>query len=245
MPDHKLLIDLGNTRVKWAWAHDDEVDTDSAGQGDEAGFERVIREAGGSPPAGILLSSVAGEERTRRIVDACGQRWNTPVRRLHSRAAQGGVRCAYADPSRLGVDRWLALVGAVAAYGKPVVVWDLGTAATLDAVNTAGQHVGGLILPGPETMRTSLAAKTKLNVPESLEGVDRLRPGRDTRECIACGIMAAQVGAVLVFLEQVVESESAAPRLVITGGGAAAVRPLLERDSIHDPWLVFRGMLVD
>lgn len=245
MPDRKLLIDLGNTRVKWAWAQGGEVDTDSAGQGDEAAFERACRDAGEPAPGEILLSSVAGEERTRRIVDACGQLWNAPVRRLLTRAEQGGVRCAYADPSRLGVDRWLALVGAVAAYGKPVVVWDLGTAATLDAVNAAGQHVGGLILPGPETMRTSLAAKTKLNVPESLDGVDPLRPGRDTRECIAFGIMAAQVGAVRVFLEQIAERGTAAPRLVVTGGGAAAVRPLLERECIHDPWLVFRGMLVD
>ncbi|MDX1380662.1 MAG: type III pantothenate kinase [Xanthomonadales bacterium] len=245
MPDRTLLIDLGNTRVKWAWSRSGAVDTDSAGQGDEAAFERACREAGGPAPGEILLSSVAGERRTQCIVDACGQLWNAPVRRLRSRARQGGVRCAYADPARLGVDRWLALVGAVAAYGKPVVVWDLGTAATLDAVNVAGQHLGGLILPGPETMRTSLAARTKLNVPVSLEGVDHLRPGCDTRECIAFGIMAAQVGAVRVFLEQIAEPETAAPRLVVTGGGAATVRPLLERDSIHDPWLVFRGMLVD
>lgn len=245
MPDRKLLIDLGNTRVKWAWARDGEVDTDSSGQGDPAEFERVHLEKEGLAPAEVLLSSVAGEERTRRIADVCGQLWNAPVRRLRSRARQGGVRCAYTDPSRLGVDRWLALVGAVAAYGKPVVVWDLGTAATLDAVDAAGQHLGGLILPGPETMRTSLAAKTELNVPASLEGVEYLRPGRDTRDCIAYGIMAAQVGAVRVFLEQVAESESAVPRLVVTGGGAAALRPLLDRECIHDPWLVFRGMLVD
>jgi type III pantothenate kinase len=245
MPDRKLLIDLGNTRVKWSWARDGEVDTDSSGQGDPAEFERFHLEKEGLAPAEVLLSSVAGEERTRRIADVCGQLWTAPVRRLRSRARQGGVRCAYTDPSRLGVDRWLALVGAVAAYGKPVVVWDLGTAATLDAVDAAGQHLGGLILPGPETMRTSLAAKTKLNVPESLEGVDHLRPGCDTRECIAFGIMAAQVGAFRVFVEQIAEPETAAPQLVVTGGGAAALRPLLDRECIHDPWLVFRGMLVD
>jgi len=245
MPDSRLLIDLGNSRVKWAWAGDGQLDPDSAGQGGDADFERACRAAGGPEPAEILLSSVAGEERTRHVIDLCARRWNAPVRRLRSRAEQGGVRCAYADPARLGVDRWLALVGAVAKYGKPVAVWDVGTAATLDAVDRDGQHLGGLILPGPETMRTSLAEKTKLNVPGSLEGVMRLRPGRDTRECIAHGIMTAQVGAVRVFFEYVVDPGSTAPRLVVTGGGAAAARPLLGRDSIHDPCLVFRGMLVD
>ena len=245
MPESRLLIDLGNSRVKWAWARDRQLDTDSAGQGDEDALERACSETGRSAPAEILVSSVAGEERTESVVGRCARLWSAPVRRLRSRAEQGGVRCAYADPSRLGVDRWLALVGAVAAYGKPVVVWDLGTAATLDAVNAVGQHVGGLILPGPETMRTSLAAKTKLNVPERLEGVDRLHPGRDTRECIVFGILAAQLGAVRVFLEQIAKPGAVAPPLVVTGGGAAALRPLLERETIHDPWLVLRGMLVD
>ena len=245
MPDRKLLIDLGNTRVKWAWAEAGELLADTAGQGDEAEFEGVLRERGGPAPGEVLLSSVAGEERTRRVVEACARLWNAPVQRLRSRAEQGGVRCAYADPSRLGVDRWLALVGAVAAYGKPVVVWDLGTAATLDAVDATGQHLGGLILPGPETMRTSLAEKTGLKVPESLDGVQRLSAGRATRECIANGLLAAQVGAAQWFLQWVAAQTSSLPTLVVTGGAAGLARTLLDRENIHDHWLVFRGMLVD
>jgi type III pantothenate kinase len=248
MPDRKLLIDLGNTRVKWSWARDGEVDTDSSGQGDPAEFERVHLEKEGLAPAEVLLSSVAGEERTRRIADVCGQLWTAPVRRLRSRARQGGVRCAYTDPSRLGVDRWLALVGAVAKYGKPVAVWDVGTAATLDAVDRDGQHLGGLILPGPELMRTGLAERTKLNVPASLEVLQRLRPGRDTHECIVHGILAAQVGAAQWFLREGATPTTGLPRLVVTGGAAELVHRVMQRekwDSIHDPWLVFRGMLVD
>jgi type III pantothenate kinase len=248
MPETRLLIDLGNTRVKWAWAHaaerGAELDTDSAGQGDEAEFERACRETGRPAPAEILLASVAGEERAQGIIDTCAGLWNATVRRLRTRAEQGGVRCAYAEPSRLGVDRWLALVGAVAQYGKPVAVWDVGTAATLDAVDADGQHLGGLILPGPEIMRISLGEKTRLNVPASLEGIRQLRPGRGTRECIAHGILAAQVGAARWFLQEVAAETSGLPTLVVTGGGAELVRQALERDSIHDPWLVFRGMLM-
>jgi type III pantothenate kinase len=248
MPESCLLIDLGNTRVKWAWAHDGEPDPVSAGQGDEAGFERACLAAGQPAPTEILLSSVAGEERTRRVVGLCARLWNAPVRRLRARAEQGGVRCAYADPSRLGVDRWLALVGAVAKYGKPVAVWDVGTAATLDAVDRDGQHLGGLILPGPELMRTGLAERTKLNVPASLEVLQRLRPGRDTHECIVHGILAAQVGAAQWFLREGATPTTGLPRLVVTGGAAELVHRVMQRekwDSIHDPWLVFRGMLVD
>ena len=143
----------------------------------------------------------------------------------------------------LGVDRWLAIAGAVARHGKPVVIWDLGTATTLDAVDQTGQHLGGMIYPGPATMLGSLGRETKLRVPPNLE-TSAISPGWSTRSCISNGVFAAQVGALNQFLRKVSEQMSQEPALVVTGGAANWVLPLLDFKTIHDPWLVFRGMLV-
>ena len=116
--------------------------------------------------------------------------------------AGGGVRNAYDEPGKLGVDRWLAIVGAVARYGIPVVVWDLGTASTLDAVDTSGRHLGGMIYPGPATMAASLTRDTRLIVPPDLEGAST-DPGQSTSSCIQNGVFGAQIGALNMFLRSV------------------------------------------
>ena len=143
----------------------------------------------------------------------------------------------------LGIDRWLAIVGAVARHGKPVVIWDLGTATTLDAVDETGLHLGGMIYPGPATMLDSLSTDTKLRVPPNLES-SSVTPGRSTAACICNGVYAAQVGALNQFLRNISERMVGEPRLAVTGGAASQILPLLDFQYIHDPWLVFRGMLV-
>ena len=124
-----------------------------------------------------MLSSVAGAAATQELADFCESQWALKPQRLVSKEQGGGVRNGYPEAGKLGVDRWLAIVGAVTHHGKPVVIWDLGTATTLDAVDQTGQHIGGMIYPGPATMLRSLASETKLMVPEDLAGTD-LAPGR-------------------------------------------------------------------
>jgi type III pantothenate kinase len=243
-PERRLLIDVGNSRVKWVWAHDQAIDGASCGQGDVEALERACL-AATDAPSEVLMSSVAGGERTARIAGLCQSRWGLAVRALESRAEQGGVRNAYADPTQLGVDRWLALVGAVAHHGKPLVVWDLGTATTLDVVDSKGQHLGGWILPGPGTMLDSLSQDTELAVPAGLEDAGTLEPGQSTADCIRRGVLAAQIGALNQFMKHISPRMGEDPTLVATGGAAPALLPLLDFAPVHDPWLVFRGMLMD
>jgi type III pantothenate kinase len=242
MAERLLLIDQGNTRLKWLWAVDGELQPASAGRG---GFDvfRKACEAAGQAPGGVRFSSVAGRASREAVISLCRDRWGVSAERLVSRAEQGGVRSGYENPESLGVDRWLAIVGAVREHGKPVVVWDLGTAATLDAVAADGRHLGGLILPGPLTMMESLRRDTELPVPEAPENAV-LQPGRNTAEAITNGVLAAQVGALNQFLKGTAGALGGDPSLVITGGGGALLLPYLDFHCIHDPWLVFRGMLV-
>ena len=243
MTDVKLLIDQGNTRLKWVLARDGEVNEESAGQGDLEAFMQTFRPQTSIHPGSVLLSSVAGREDAHALADFCESRWGLKAQMLESTEQRGGVRNAYREPKMLGVDRWLAIVGAVARHGKPVVIWDLGTATTLDAVDQSGQHLGGMIYPGPATMLDSLGRDTKLTVPPNLEH-SAVTPGRSTSSCISNGVYAAQVGALNQFLRNVSEEMGGAPMLVVTGGAASQILSLLGFECIHDPWLVFRGMLV-
>jgi type III pantothenate kinase len=245
MSETRLLIDIGNSRIKWSWARGGELETERAGQGDFAALERACRPADASRPIEVLLASVAGADRVRQVAELCKVRWDLAPRILYSREEQGGVRNGYAEPAQLGVDRWLAVVGAVAVYGKPVVVWDLGTATTLDAVDGSGQHLGGWILPGPSTMLDSLAQDTRLKVPVEPGEATVIEPGHSTAECIRRGVLAAQVGALNQFMKQVEHRSGEKPRLVVAGGAADAVLGHQRIEYTRDPWLVFRGMLVD
>lgn len=246
MSEARLLVDLGNSRVKWLWARGTEPDLASAGVGDLWAFEQACRARGGARPAAVLMASVAGAARTGQVADFCAGLWDVRPTPLSAQAESHGVRNGYDEPTRLGVDRWLAIVGAVQQYGKPVVVWDLGTATTLDAVDGAGRHLGGWILPGPTTMLESLDRQTTLRAALRLDSLAAIEPGRTTADAIRGGVLAAQVGALQRFLGQLADRIGHHPRLVVTGGAAPMVTPMLtsglDVEFIADPWLVFRGM---
>ncbi|MFC1720057.1 type III pantothenate kinase [Pseudomonadota bacterium] len=237
-----LLIDQGNTRLKWMLARNAELLVEHAGQGGFRAFADACKTGGLPRPGSILLSSVAGIEAAQELADFCAAQWGLNVHRLQSGAQGGGVHNAYAEPEKLGIDRWLAIIGAVGRYGKPVVIWDLGTATTLDAVDETGQHLGGMIYPGPATMLRALDRDTRLRVPERLAGA-AIAPGRSTSSCIENGVFAAQLGALNQFLRHTTEALGREPKLIVTGGAAGEILPLLDFEHIHDPWLVFRGML--
>ena len=247
MADSWLLVDQGNTRLKWLFARGGRIQKETVGRGD---FEAFSQAVSGAAPERVLFSSVAGEDAAEQVTLFSQTAWGLEAERLRSRAKQGGVRNAYAEPQMLGVDRWLAIVGAVARHGRPVVVWDLGTAATLDAVDAAGRHLGGLILPGPRTMLQSLRRDTRLTVPEDQDvpaviGAASRIVGTSTAECISRGVFAAQLGAFERFVGRLGKSLGGDPVVVVTGGAAEPLLPLLDFELVYDPWLVFRGMLVE
>ena len=172
---------------------------------------------------------------------------------LRAPARQAGIINAYSEPASLGMDRWLAMLAAAQAVGLPVVVMDIGTATTLDAVDRQGQHLGGQIFPGPQTMLESLGQAPGLAFDgDALALFSELKlqqgpgaaAGKDTITCILQGIRSAQQGALHQFVEYVRAVTGEDPGLVACGGGAAVI--LSQSDvKIHlDPWLVFKGMLI-
>jgi len=246
-----LLIDMGNTRLKWVVARDGDILEHSFGRGNPADFFEAFQALPGRPEH-LLLSSVAGKMATGEFVDHCADRLAIKVNLLTSQKECAGILSGYEDATALGVDRWLAIIGAAHCHGMPVVVMDLGTATTLDAVDSGGRHLGGLILPGPALMLESLARATAMQVPERFKIAAELprltrtpgvAPARSTSSAIQEGVFAAQIGALNQFIRNVSMEMDTEPKLVLTGGAAEGILRRLENAPVFDRWLVFKGML--
>ncbi|MDP2694238.1 MAG: type III pantothenate kinase [Gallionella sp.] len=152
----KLLIDAGNTRIKWAlvdegtWLRSGVLPVGQAGELSQqfAGLEGIRQ---------VWASNVAGEEIAQHIRAACG---SIQPRFIVAQEVQCGVRNGYSSPAQLGSDRWAALIAAWHLVRGTCLVVNSGTATTVDALSAKGEFIGGLILPGVELMRRSLCAAT-------------------------------------------------------------------------------------
>lgn len=238
----KLLLDLGNSRLKWgAWDNGVWRAEGSRVLGDEAPDE-IARWLQSLPqPEGIWLASVAADERAGRVMQACQNAFGISPVRVRTPASACGMRCAYAEPSRLGIDRWLAVLGAFREFGGPAVVFDCGTAITVDAVTGEGQHLGGLIIPGMSLMRRALYS-TASGIPDEGEGDVGLL-ARDTRSAVTGGTLYAAVAFVQHIAAELQGHLGKETRLVLTGGDADRLAPLLQAHFEMRPRLVLEGLL--
>jgi type III pantothenate kinase len=243
-----LLIDIGNTRVKWALMSSSRMSRMSAvvHGGDAAAMRAVIRRA----PRGvrrIVAVNVVGAKFERALATSAKARFDVRPEFIRSEREACGVRNGYRDPWRLGVDRWVGAIGAHAlAPGKAVLVANIGTALTLDGVSADGQHLGGAIVPGPDFMVESLLAGT--------HGIRRRARGdaASVRRLFAANTAGAIQGgarfAAAALIERAVGEAKIAtgerPVLLLTGGGAGALAGLIRVRSQTIPDLVLRGLAV-
>lgn len=225
------LLDAGNTRLKAShWS----------GQGDIGDVE-VVDYAQLSawaerlaPGERVVISSVASpdrEQQLRRVLPPHTQWVRTPKEGL-------GIRCAYSDHRKWGVDRWLALAAAYAQQGDACGVISIGTAMTFDLCDAGGQHLGGWIAPGPQALLEALGPRTALPQPAELQqGLQHLAV--DTEPALLSGAMQCALGA----LERA-QAQAEAKPLFLTGGGQPYLQPLLPPHlQMHaKPHLVLAGL---
>ena len=163
----KLLVDIGNSRMKWAWLDKDGLANPGSmphgGQVPRQALDAV--RATGHRPAAILVASVVVPALTTAIVESLRQALAASVLIAQTEAAAAGVRNGYVEPRQLGVDRWLAMLAAFARYKTAVCVVDAGTALTVDAVAPDGRHLGGMMVPGPALMRSSVGRRDRWHRP--------------------------------------------------------------------------------
>ena len=243
-----LLVDLGNSRVKWARLEAGGPGAQSAAA--YAGWSAADWRAAlfaGAPVDRVVAASVAGESADAALDAAARIVTGHPVRFVATTGAAGGVLNGYSDPGLLGVDRWLAAIGAYARVRGACVVADIGTAATIDVVAADGRHLGGYIVPGPQLMVASLLRSTSdLASHHASSGAARADSGfaDNTRDAIERGCRLALAAWVDRSVADAERATGDRPRLVVTGGAASEVLRQLRSAFDHLPDLVLRGLAV-
>lgn len=239
-----LVIDIGNSRIKWALAENSHLRAPGAVYYPGRPLADVFAAAWAAlePPARVVCTCVAGGQVRASLTEWFRTQDGVNPEFVSAQAEGFGVRNGYREPARLGADRWAALIGARRREPQAVCIVDCGTAITLDALDDDGRHLGGLIAPGAMTMRRALYEAAAGIVDE---GEGALTPlAADTRSGVAAGTLYAAAA----FIDRgCAEMEQAAgralPRLV-TGGGAGAIRPLLKGAYAPVPDLVLEGLAV-
>lgn len=236
------LLDLGNSRLKLAPLHDGIADESPVGDviaigHDGARFEPGWRQRLPQSFDVACVAAVAPSALTVQLLDAltahCGR-----IAIARTQPALAGVRIAYAQPYRLGVDRFLALLAARARSARSTLVVGVGTALTVDLLDADGVHRGGRIAASPALMRAALHARAAV-LPA--EGGDYAAFANDTPDALASGCEGAALGLVAHSMDAAAQLLGRAPALLLHGGGAPALLPRLPA-ATHAPTLVLEGL---
>lgn len=229
------LFDLGNSRFKFAPLQGERVGSVQAWA---HGAEAMDAPALDALPRGdtAWVASVASAALTGQVMEVLGGRF-AQVRVAHTLPECGGVRVAYARPEKFGVDRFLGLL-AVAPAQQAVLVVGVGTALTIDLLDADGLHRGGRIGASPTVMREALHARA-VQLPAT--GGDYAEFANDTADALASGCDGAAVALVERSLRQATALLGTAPTLVVHGGGALPLLPLMPAAD-YRPTLVLDGL---
>jgi type III pantothenate kinase len=228
-----LLIDAGNSRLKWAQLRDKHlvhVQARAWPAGDPAPLLRRMLRAAGKIDA-IYLCNVAGLP-VARALSAAARALKLPAPQLIRSARRSGtLRNGYDEPWRLGADRWVALLGAQARYPQQALcLVSIGTALTIDFLDASGHHRGGLIIPGPELMNATLQARTagiRRRAQGGSEAAGRGFFTRNTRQALSQGARHACAALIERALTGTSRQLGGQARLLLSGGGIEQVAPLL------------------
>lgn len=250
-----LVMDVGNSRLKWALYEDAQPGAAMQMHGAVA-LEAIddLYETAWSklPGPALMLGCVVAAESVRARVEEQLQLWGVSPRWVKAQAHVAGLKNLYAHPTQLGADRWLAMVGALhrvaprlsatssAQRNPPAVVVMVGTAVTIDAIDGQQQFIGGLILPGFGLMLRALELGTAgLKVPS---GEVRDFPD-NTSDALMSGGSEAIAGAVERMCRHLRERTGQEPLLIISGGAASKLASSLSVPHQVIDTLIFEGLL--
>jgi type III pantothenate kinase len=245
----KLLLDIGNSRIKWATVTGGvvEVGGDVLLGEDPAATVAGLLAAVPVVPAEIRVANVAGVLWSAATEQTVRERWDLPVCFAASQAVAGGIANGYDDAQQLGIDRWLAILAAAVGRDAAVCVVDAGTAVTVDLVAGDGRHLGGYILPGVDLMFSALGRGTgnleRLAGRGSSRAADSSDPGHDTFDAMRGGALAAICALIERCVAQLAKDNAEAV-LVMTGGDAPLLMTQLTAAVEYRPQLVLEGLAI-
>ena len=241
-----LFLDIGNARIKWALGDEGQVKVGDPIPHQGKPFKDLARPCWKEleAPERVIVSNVRGDDYEKSVRTWVKRRWKVAPEFVRSEPNCCNVTNGYIQPERLGVDRWTSLLAVHKHYAGASVVVDCGTAITVDAINGKGEHLGGLIVPGMELMQTALSNSVPgIQLSES-GGEESSLLARSTESAVSGGILYTAISLIdRVFMDLDAELDSRA-NLVLTGGDALRVRPLLSRQPYYNPQLVLDGLAV-
>lgn len=243
-----LALDIGNTRLKWAHYAAPRPDAPLLAQGAEflENIEKLTEGAWQQLPAPsyILGCAVAADAVRRRLQEQLDA-WDVAPQWVVASEAEAGLRNGYDHPTRLGSDRWVAMIGAyhrMLSQGapRPIVLVMVGTAVTVEALDAEGKFLGGLILPGHGIMLRALESGTAgLHVPTG-----EVRPfPTNTSDALTSGGTYAIAGAVERMVQHVRSHCGAEPKCIMTGGAGWKMAPSMSVPFELVDHLIFDGLL--
>lgn len=235
-----LLVDMGNTRLKWAVEQDGRLMAGRALVNSQLNRHELIDIwTLQAAPKRLVIACVSANPLLELVLAVAVELWpNLEIIPVKSQAQAFGVCNAYQQPEQLGVDRWLALVAVRRHYQIPACIVDCGTAITVDLIDADGNHQGGLISPGLTLMRKALAEGTdalQFNQTDYVAGLANF-----TEAAIYSGTLAAAAG----LIEHVLTRLPDTVQLVLTGGDAGLIAQQLKGKPVIDTELVLRGLAI-
>lgn len=239
----KLLVDIGNSRVKSALVDDGHLHALESFAWHDVFLHEVLQRhwvsaLNGLRPASVHVSNVAGDRLLPNLNAWCCQNWGLCPIPMRSESCFGDLSNGYLDPDTLGVDRWAAMIGARQLHPGALCVVDSGTATTVDVITAEGRHLGGAILPGIYTMRRSLG---KYTAALFAADTDISAFSTHTAAGIAGGTGYALVGAIDRLVSEA-EGRIGELTTVVTGGESKILETLMQKPVVRDPLLVLRGI---
>lgn len=218
-----VLIDIGNSRTKYVELVDGKLSTTS--QLDNNDFTPVYFTKHFSQSSKVVVANVAKSTLTAELKAWC-QSNNIGFIQVHSEQQKNTLVSAYQKPTQLGIDRWLALLAATHLYqNQSVLIIDAGTATTVDLVASNGQHQGGWILAGINTLFNSILTHSTLVHAES-KTAPNLAFGSNTTDNVNNACWAATLGMINQAITQA-QLVSDIDHIILTGGNGLALTELL------------------
>lgn len=222
-----LELDCGNTLIKWRiLPGEGQAPRHVGSAGSDVDLMGQLDGLPGLHLRWCRIVSVRSDEETSRLLEVLTRRHPVEVRQATVAPFCSGVRNGYEDYRRLGLDRWLAVLGGYRLAGKACMIIDLGTAITADFVNTGGEHLGGYICPGLPLMRTQLRTHTRrirYDDAEADQALADLAPGRTSAQAVERGCLQMLRGFVGLQCAQAASLLGADFDVFLTGGDAALV----------------------
>lgn len=238
----KLLVDIGNSRSKFALSEGNSVRTAFTLDNDDLNEDILNSHCSESLSPSTAWICCVGPEKAFSIIDAwVSRRLKIIATRVRVSVEACDITNAYHDAEKLGVDRWVAAIGSRSVESAlDVLIIDAGTAVTIDWLSSNNVFEGGVIIPGYQMMHAALIGNTQ-GIESKLQQTSRII-GKTTSECVNSGISFGLIGAVERIVREMQRHIRKPCRIIVTGGGAEALSSAMKIEHYAEPRLVLLGL---